>query len=51
MEDVKEAMSLLSEQETARRCGVSRISLLRARKAGKSDTTASEPAFCFLELR
>lgn len=35
MEEVKEAMNLLSEQEAARRCGVSRITLLRARKAGK----------------
>ena len=35
MEDVKELMNLLSKQEAATRCGVSRITLLRARKAGK----------------
>jgi excisionase family DNA binding protein len=35
MEEVKEPINLLSEQEAAKRCGVSRITLLRARKAGK----------------
>jgi len=35
MEEVKEPNNLLSEQEAAKRCGVSRITLLRARKAGK----------------
>jgi excisionase family DNA binding protein len=33
MEETTEQMDLLSEQEAARRCGVSRITLLRARKA------------------
>jgi excisionase family DNA binding protein len=35
MGEVKEPMNLLSEQEAAKRCGVSRITLLRARKARK----------------
>jgi excisionase family DNA binding protein len=35
MEEVKEPMNLLSEQEAATHCGVSRITLLRARKAGR----------------
>jgi excisionase family DNA binding protein len=35
MKESKEQVNLLSEQEAARRCGVSRITLLRARKAGR----------------
>lgn len=35
MKDGLESMNLLSEPEAAKRCGVSRITLLRARKAGK----------------
>ena len=35
MEDLNEGIDLLSEPEAAKRCGVSRITLLRARKAGK----------------
>jgi excisionase family DNA binding protein len=35
MEATKEQINLISEQEAARRCGVSRITLLRARKAGR----------------
>ena len=48
MEEVNEAMNLLSEQEAARRCGGSRITLLRPEK---SDSIALEPASCFLALR
>lgn len=33
MEDTKEQLNLLSEHEAAKRCGVSRITLLRMRKA------------------
>ena len=36
MEDVKEPMNLLSEQEAAKCCGVSRITLLRARRVVES---------------
>jgi excisionase family DNA binding protein len=35
MEIEKEDGQLLSEQEAAQRCGVSRITLLRMRKAGR----------------
>lgn len=35
MEDAKQEINLLSEPEAAKRCGISRITLLRARKAGK----------------
>jgi len=35
MVDAKEQLNLLSEQEAAKRCGVSRITLLRMRKAGR----------------
>ena len=35
MENRKEQPKLLSETETAKRCGVSRITLLRMRKAGR----------------
>ena len=35
MEDHKDQQNLLSEHEAAKRCGVSRITLLRMRKAGR----------------
>jgi excisionase family DNA binding protein len=35
MEDHRPEQSLLSEYEAAKRCGVSRITLLRMRKAGR----------------
>jgi excisionase family DNA binding protein len=35
MEELNEGTNLLSEPEAAKRCGVCRITLLRARKAGK----------------
>ena len=35
MKDVNEGTNLLSEPEAAKHCGISRITLLRARKAGK----------------
>ncbi|HZI61707.1 MAG TPA: helix-turn-helix domain-containing protein [Pyrinomonadaceae bacterium] len=35
MVDAKEQLNLLSEHEAAKRCGVSRITLLRMRKAGR----------------
>lgn len=35
MEDAKEQLNLLSEHEAAKRWGVSRITLLRMRKAGR----------------
>jgi excisionase family DNA binding protein len=35
MEDVNDQLNLLSEHEAAKRCGVSRITLLRMRKAGR----------------
>jgi len=35
MEDSKIHAALLSEHEAAKRCGVSRITLLRMRKAGR----------------
>lgn len=35
MEDHQREQNLLSESEAAKRCGVSRITLLRMRKAGK----------------
>jgi excisionase family DNA binding protein len=35
MEDHQREQNLLSESEAAKRCGVSRITLLRMRKAGR----------------
>ena len=35
MEEAKQRQNLLSEHEAAKRCGVSRITLLRMRKAGR----------------
>lgn len=35
MDEANDGKNLLSEPEAAKRCGISRITLLRARKAGK----------------